>query len=539
MARIIGLDIEDHVIRGALIRSNFGRGEVERFIEVPVRQLPDPGKATATETTELPADLFDPLGNSDPQEIAPLALAPEDAATHEGPDRISISEDPRGVAIRELLSTLRPPPDQVYVGLDGKEASLRTLEFPAGAVKKGRLVEVLPFELDDLLPFDVTEAVVDYQPIFENEETVRVLATAVPRETVRARIVELRKLGVEPRGIPVGAAALDGLCAISPELSVGGPHLVIELEEMNTELTVIDEGVCTFARSVAFGLEEFRGPNSQRAVVALKRSIAAYRTQGGAAPTRVWLAGEAVYFEAQLFPVLHELFPETPVATLTLRQGDVAEDFSGRFARAAALAGRGLVRDKRIDVRQGEFAATHGAHELTKHWKLLLVCAAVMLLAFLFASYSRYSMLNAENERLTESLRSTTEAVFEEETDSVRRAQSLLENGREIADPLPTIDAYDVLEAITAAIPPEIEHRTRRLDIEINEEAGEGRFDLQGSLGSISERDTVAANLEAHRCFQEIDKGPTSPSRQGEGLDYRIEVTILCPEDVRSEGNDD
>ena len=524
MARVLGLDIEDHIVRGVLVKTSFGRVEPIRYFEVPVRRLDALAKSPAPLVTEHAVGAL----ALDPEE--PTIPGSPDASDEPNPDEVV---DLRREAIAELFAMIRPPPDQVFVGLDGKEASVRPLDLPAGAAKKGRLADILPFELDDLVPFDMDDTIVDYQPISGDENVVRVMAAAVPRQRVAARIEELRRLGVDPRGMPVGAAALDGLTALIPELSSGGPHLIVEIERDNTEVCVLENGACTFARSHAFGIEEIGDERLQaRALATLRRTLGAYRAGGGPAPLTSFLAGDAVTYAAQLAPLLASLGEDLAFNTLPMPAAPGADEFvRARFARAAALAGRSVLKGKRIDLRQGEFAQKRAMGELRQHGRVISVCVAAILLSFMYATYARYSVLSDENERLTTQLTDTTEAIFGEGTSSVAQAEVLLLSGVQTQDPLPTMDAYDVLNAITAAIPVDIDHKTRRLTIEIDDEAREGRFDLQGSVASIAERDTIAANLESHECFRDLDKGPTSPGQNNEGLNYRLEVTIQCPGD--------
>lgn len=528
MARVLGLDIEDHIVRGVLVRTSFGRVEPLRYLEVPVRHLDaiEPVEVA----TSVPQHVAGALALDPDEPTVPGAPLPDAPVAEATPEEVV---DLRREAIAELLAMIRPPPDQIFVGLDGKEASVRPLELPAGAAKKGRLAEVLPFELDDLVPFDMDDTIVDYQPISGDENVVRVMATAVPRARVAARIEELRRLGVDPRGMPVGAAALDGLTALVPALSAGGPHLIVEIERDNTEVCVLEDGACTFARSHAFGIAELSDPQLQaRAIATLRRTLGAYRAGGGPAPTASYLAGDGVTYAAQLSPLLVSLGEGLAFEPLPMPAAPGADEFGrGRFARAAALAGRSVLKGKRIDLRQGEFAQKRAMGELRQHARVISICVGAILLSFVYATYARYSVLSNENDRLTTQLMETTEAIFGEGTSSVTEANTLLLSGVQTQDPLPTMDAYDVLDAITAAIPEEIEHKTRRLTIEIDDEARDGRFDLQGSVASIAERDTIAANLESHECFRDLEKGPTSPGQNNEGLNYRLEVNIQCPGD--------
>ena len=430
----------------------------------------------------------------------------------------------------------------MVAGLDGKEASLRILELPAGVAKKaGRIAEVLPFQLDDLVPFEIEETVVDHQVIGTDGPTIRVLATAVPKTTVAERLRELKAVGVDPMLLPVGAAALDGLSAMVPELAEGGPYLIIEVEEENTELCVLENGICTYARSLAMGEEAMADATRRLQVLgAFKRSLGAYRASGGQPIERAFLAGEGTVHLESLGPFFSEQIldgialeplpmPDAPGADPSLRP---------RFARAAGLAGHAVVKGKRIDLRKGEFAKTRSLGLLREHARLLAVCAAAILLSFVFATWARYSVLESEQAELREKLATVTEELFDEETRSAAQARELLEGGSQLADPLPTMTAFDILDAITTAIPPEITHDTRRLDIEVDDVAREGRFELQGTVASIAERDTIKAKLEEHACFTEVDPGPTSPGPGNEGLNYRLEVTVKCPGDEPLTPND-
>jgi len=597
MARILGLDIDKHAVRAVLVRSSFGRVEPLRYLEAPIRvgEEPEPPTPPAAPPSRPPAipegagafgggfgadrgtqgfgatqdfgtpvpaggpatpvDGEAPAGpmgappitegqrapSLDPQESGLAdALEPEatraDAPPSEAPnDELTPEERARRRAIEAIVAQISPPPEQVVAGLDGKEASLRILELPAGVAKKaGKLAEVLPFQLDDLVPFDIAETIVDHQVIGTDGPTVRVLATAVPKTTVAHRLRELKAVGVDPLMLPVGAAALDGLTALSPTLAEGGPFALLEVEEENTELCILEDGICTYARSLAMGQAELVDPRKKLQVIgAFKRSLGAYRASGGRPIERAFLCGEGVAHAGSLGPFLSEnVFDGVLIETLPMPEAEGAGEFDRpRFARAAGLAGHAVVKGKRIDLRKGEFAKRRNMGLLRSHGRMLAVCAAVVFLSFVFATWARYSVLGDEQEELRDRLAAVTEELFDEETRSAEQARELLEGGSRVVDPLPTMTAFDVLDAVTESIPPEITHDTRRLDIEIDDIAREGRFELQGTVASIAERDTIVAKLEEHECFTEVDPGPTSPGPGNEGLNYRLEVQIQCPND--------
>ncbi len=506
MARILGLDIGPLTVRGTLVRTAFRSTEVVRYLEVPIAPAGQPMEST-------PA-------NGGPTEGAghPEALA------HSG----SSETNALRAAVETLVAQLDRPPDQVVVALDGREASLRVVELPAGAAKK--IAEVLPFELDELVPFEMDEAIVDFQPVDRSETLLRVMAAAVPKERVAQHLASLKAVGVEPVEIAVGAAALDGLVTLVEELDGNEPRALVEIRQDRTEVCVLAGGTCHFARTLTGGLDSIAG-GGEALRRELRRTFAAYRATGGPVPERVYLCGDAAHLPDAAVPWLADVVGQE-IALLPLPEAPGIEpSLRPCFALATALAGRATHRGKRLNLRRGELAHTRSGGVLRQHARVLAVCGTCVLIAFGYSVWARYTVLSAEREQLRAQLAQITEDIFDEETRSPTRARELLEGGRQTVDPLPKFTAYDVLDAISGAIPPDITHDTRRLTIEIDDETREGRFELQGTVASIAERDTIAANLEAHRCFKEIKPGPTSPGPGNERLNYRLEAEVHCPGD--------
>ncbi|MGB5812825.1 MAG: hypothetical protein WBG86_19985, partial [Polyangiales bacterium] len=199
------------------------------------------------------------------------------------------------------------------------------------------------------------------------------------------------------------------------------------------------------------------------------------------------------------------------------------------FARAAALAARATTRKKRLDLRQGEFASKAAAGQIRQNLRLIAICAVAVVLTFGVSLFSRYRVAKAEHEGLVDKLASVSSDLLGEETRSAMHARDLLVGGSGETDPLPRFDAYDVLEAISQSIPAEIQHDTRRLLIEIDDAGNAGRFEIQGTVGSIVERDRVVEELQSHPCFAEAEKGSISAARE-DRKDYKLTVKIDCPE---------
>ena len=485
MATTLGIDIGAHGIRGALIRSSLRTLTIERYVEAPIEAL----------TPDAP------------------------------------NEELRYAAVRELIAQLPEPPDAIVMAIDGARASLRVISVPQAAKK--RIGEVLPFELESLLPFAVDEAVLDHQEIGVREGELAVLAAAVPEQVVAETLDGLAAVGVQPRELAVGGAALDGLMSFLalPEDAV---TLLLHLDARASDVCVARGKVCELARTLNEGTEGLLvNPFSFRA--ALHQTVMKYRAEGGREIDRVLVMGEGANDPRVLARIGEALSSPggTPSAliepvSLPSAQGTDLEP-SPVFGKALALAGRTLRRGKRLDLRKGKFALPRGVSQLREYAVLATLCLFAITLTYAFSVWASYRALSEERDALAAKLGKVTEQHFGIATTSPTRARELLEGGGASKDPLPRFDAFRVLGAISAAVPASIVHDTRRLEITIDEGGQTGSFTLQGQLPDLTARDTVADALDAHECIEQIERGKTSTVPGGERKNYVLEGQIACP----------
>ena len=163
MSLVLGLEITPRFVRGAFLKTALRGSEMEHYAEV--------------------------------------AIAP--------PSEEQSTTAPLRAAVAEVLAQGSRPPDRVIAALDGELASLRLIDLPLGVEKK--IAEVLPGELESLLPFEVSDAIVDYQIVSRDEINLQLMTVATPRENVAERLQLLRAAGVDPRELAVGAASLFSL----------------------------------------------------------------------------------------------------------------------------------------------------------------------------------------------------------------------------------------------------------------------------------------------------------------------------------------
>jgi Tfp pilus assembly PilM family ATPase len=489
MSLVLGLEVTPRVVRGAFLRTTLRGSEMERYAEAPLPYSAE---------SEFNAGLLE-------------------------------------AAIAQVLGEGTRAPDRIIASLNGDAASLRLIDLPAGVEKK--IAEVLPGELGAVLPFDVEDTVVDYQIVDRDETTIQLMAVAAPRANVAMRLRELQSAGVDPRELAVGAAAFDGLGALLGESLQGKTVLVIDVGPSSTDFAMLTDGRCTFARTVSGGMDLVESGRRAELGAALQRTFASYRAQRSQAPSVILLSGETAPMESARQWLTEQLGVACDVAELPSAPGP-DEDMRPKFTKAAALAARAISRGRQLDLRQGEFASKAAASQIRQHLRLIAVCFAAVLLSFSVSLIARYRVARAEQEGLTATLAEVSKDLLVEEAHSALHARELLAAGPRIDDPLPRFDAYDVLEGISESVPADIQHDTRRLLIEIDDEGDNGRFEIQGTLGSIADRDRLVDALKANPCFADLEKGSISTAVE-DRKDYKLVVRVRCDEATSKNGKEE
>jgi Tfp pilus assembly PilM family ATPase len=524
MANYLGIEIAPDVVRGVLVKTALRKVQIARFLEVPI---------LAPAVPELVAPPFEGEGT-------PAPLAP----------------DPTQVALHELVARMGSPRPSIFLSVPGEEVSMRRIELPLAVSKK--LDELLPIEMEALVPFDAEETLLDHQPIETAEGKLHILVAAIPKARVQKHLTQFDAWGIDPDELAVGAAALDGLVNVMPSLMTGGPHLIVHFGSRRTDACVLARGHVELARTISAGIadvgdagfassggfgSEYAGSAAERLARELRQTLAASRMQGiepaaihvsgfGAHDARVlrWVS-EITGHEAQMLAVPDAMIPGQRGA---LVPSGLEPEVRASYGLALALAARALGKARRIDLRKGEFAPRRSSGFLREHTALVASCAAAIATAFFFSTYAQWSVLESRRTMLEEQLAEVTRERLGEETRSPSRARTLLEGGGTRSDPLPRFTAYDAIAEISSAIPEGITHDVQRLHVDLGEDRSGGHFELAGIVSSIEDRDRIAQALGSVECFRELELGPLTQAPNDRRL-YRVEADIRCPGDEAPE----
>ncbi len=427
--------------------------------------------------------------------------------------------------------------DALAVSLEGARGTVKVVGLPASALKQ--VAEVLPFELESQLPFDIAEAVFDYRILpglrEQKGEELGVLVGVAKTADVAGRIELVKSaLGLEPERVGIGAFPIANLLPFVPALGEG-VVAVVDLGTVSSDVLILKGGEPLFARTIALGTKGLPGTAAKLARE-LRTTIAAHRSQGGESPARLFLCGGGAFVsgaEAFLSSAL-----EVPVEVLpvpSLEMVSVSADHVvalARFAKAIGLALGLGPRALGLNLRKGPLAFERGFAWVKEKVPLLAGLAAVIVVSFLFSAWAQLYATSKEKAVLEQSLGLVTKDVLAEETSSAARASELLASQTTLSDddPLPHADAFDVMVKLSELIPPSMTHDIEELDIQ------KQHVIVHGIVGSIPDAQAIKTALATERCFVDPKITRTNAQVGSTAQKYVLEFDIKCPEDTKGGG---
>jgi general secretion pathway protein L len=437
-------------------------------------------------------------------------------------------------AVARALEGEKQGPDAVAAAVDGNRAAIHRLVMPAAAQKQ--LGDVLGYELESQVPFDLDASVFDWRLLERktSESELSVVAAVARTEDVRARIAVIREaVAQEPERIGVGALTLGALVPYIAALSEAGTVAIVDLGAKASEVLVIEQGEAVFARTLSTGTDGLPA-SASRLARDIRVSMVAHQAQGGDAPTRVFLCGGGAFasgaegFLSGELEIPVQLLPEPALDATALGPAVVAElpKYAKALALALTLAGRG----SGMNLRRGPLAFERGFSWVRERIPLLAGLAAVIAVSFVFSGWARLHAVHKEAGTLSEALGIVTKDVLGTEASSAQQAQELL--AKEVAltdeDPMPHADAFDVMVRLSQAIPMSMTHDIEELEMQ------RGHVIVRGIVATIPDAQSIASSLSEQPCFSDVKIKNTAQMVGGDRQKYLMEFDLKCPDDVKT-----
>lgn len=430
-------------------------------------------------------------------------------------------------AIRRAAAPLMDHVDAVGVAVDGDLTFTHRLRLPATALKQ--IDEILQFELESAIPVDLDELVYGYRVLRRKtaKDPIVVLTGATRIEHARARI-DLLKTAIsrEPDRVGHGALALANLVGVAPELRSPEPVALVDLGGRRTEITILVDGEAAQVRTLSRGVGSL--PEGAPALAAeIRQTLLAFALEGEAEVRSVHLVGGGAAASGAEAYFAYELgVPVTALPRLALADAS-AEDTERmpRFAKAVALALGAAGRGHDIDLRRGPLSFQRGFSFLKEKAPLLIGLGSAVVVSFFFSVWAELRALGRERDAVQIELERVTQEAFEKGTSDPDEALGLLEQAKNPSesDPMPKLDAFDVMVELSKAIPPSITSDIEELDMQ------RGHVRVQGIVGSTAEASTVRDKVSEHPCTADAKIGKVTQVVNGTRQKYVLEYDVKCP----------
>ncbi len=433
-------------------------------------------------------------------------------------------------AIQVVCAPLMGTADALGVAIDGDQCFIQRITLPATAQK--RLAEVLPFEIEGHVPIDMDELVFDHRSLRRDKSTdpVVVMTAAARIDAVRARI-ELVKgaLSRQPDRVGCGPLSLSNLASIVSPLRGPGPFALVDLGAGHTEVTVLAHGEAVFVRTLSQGVaglpataaalsSELRQTFLAAAVTLGQDLQAAYLVGGGAAAPG---AAEYLAYEVGV--------PITPLPALEL-EGATEERAASmpRFAKAVALALGVSGRSRDVDLRQGPLEYQRGFGFLKEKLPVLSGLGAAIAISFVFSNWAQMRALDREHEVLTAELAAVSKEVLGDEVTDAEAANEALTRAQasDEADPMPTVDAFDIIVELSKVIPMSMVHDIEEFDMQ------RGKVKVTGVVGSTSDAQSIASEIGQHACVKDAKIAKVTQQVGSDRQKYVLELDVRCGDDA-------
>jgi len=438
-------------------------------------------------------------------------------------------------AIRAAMQGLKA--DAIAAAIPGRRAFMRLLSMPAAAQRE--LANVLSFEVESTLPVEMDDAVMDHRilerlPEVDGPTQLPILAAVAYTEEVRDRIgLVLRGAGQEPQRVGVGPLPYANLATAIPAVGRKEPVAIVDIDDETTDVVILLAGQPRFIRSLSRGATSFPGEAADMARD-LRQTVGAWRMQGGKAIEAVYVVGTGRYvpgIEAWLQEYLGAPVVDLPKPDLD----GVTDAHLGelpRYAKALSLALSLSRRPLDLDMRRGPLETQQSYQFIRDKTPLLSGLGAAIFVSFFFSVVAEQQALEAEQQSLEAQLEVATQANFGKPTTDPKVATGYLDDaiaGR-TGDPVPKIDAFDVMVELSERIPKDITHDIAEFDY------NRGNVTIKGIVPTIEDANLVKGKMAEHECFKNVNITRTTQLAKQDKQKYTLEFEVDCGTDKKKDG---
>jgi len=361
---------------------------------------------------------------------------------------------------------------KIISSLPGHLFSQRTVTLPFSDRK--RIEKALPFEVEDLVPFDLGGVVLDHLVLggagAGKDAETRMLCMMLPKEHLRRHLDLLAGAGIDPQAVVPSCAGLFSIANMMPA-DTGA-------------LLLCGTDACLRSPSELKAIRSFDGI---RSTGGLRHMLQALRTG----------YGEPVEKAALL---IDDESARAVLAEAGVAVEQVTPEISGKKAQDPVSLGIALLNE--LNFRRGEFAYHVADEGVRRKRRMLIVAGAIAALLFALNIGVKFSVVHSGYGKLDAEIKELYRQTFPDgkpAADPLRQMQDKMNEAKKRFGVLGSgTSALDVMKTVTDGIPKEVR-------VNFTEFVLEGdRLKLQGEASSFESVDKIKAELQRSPLFADV-----------------------------------
>ncbi len=181
-----------------------------------------------------------------------------------------------------------------------------------------------------------------------------------------------------------------------------------------------------------------------------------------------------------------------------------------------------------VDLRQGPLSFQRGFGFLKEKLPVLSGLGAAIAISFVFSNWAQMRARSSVSTRCSwGQLGSISKEVLGEAVTDADAAGEALAHAQasEEADPMPTVDAFDVIVEMSKVIPMGMVHDVEEFDMQ------RGHVKISGVVGSTADAQTIATEMGKHPCVKDAKIAKITQQVGSDRQKYVLDLDVRCGDD--------
>lgn len=470
--------------------------------------------------------------------------------------------------IKDLFSEEGIKGNTVIISVPGNAVSTRVLTLPFVDSKK--IAQVVPFELEGLLPFALEEIVVDHQVLERHDNRSTVMATALPQGFLERLLQILSKAGIDPKAVEMDSLALYNFARY---FSKDGEGVVMDIGALKASLCILREGRLQMVRTLSYGgeaittalqkkfslsfedAEELKkeaglaGDQKVTQVIEsalmplikeIQMTIHTYEVEKKIEIPHLFLCGGTARLKGlnqhltqklgrETLPLFTKVDPVRKLGWGFLSNGVKGwGDMDGIFTHSLGLALKEVLGAKgsQINFRRGKFAYKVETEAARGKAVYIGIIASVILLVVLSDGYLRYSFKEGRYRELRSQVRDIFKETLPQVKNVVDEIQQLKVAIGELGKTVSLFGNRDltvlkVLAELSGRIPKDIQIEVQDLTI------SDDKIKLEAETDSFDSVDRIKSELEKSERFKEVSVGDAKIGAKEGKVRFKVNIMLV------------